>query len=211
MASKTREARKLTHQRKRKIRAAAFIVIGVVVLGLAGYFLVSAFVRPTPPPMRRNGWARTRTSNWCAPPLRAAYILADCAVSAVVASHDRLLALRDSRIARMPAATFHWLMSECRPFSVWLIHQLNARLGHFIALVQSLRLNDTQSEVLVLSLGVREPVLILDAHGSPALRETCAARTMCTTRSPVRFAIATALIGTSSRSGPYSRARTAAN
>ncbi len=58
-----------------------------------------------------------------------------------------LVALQDSLVALVPAATFHWLMSECRPFSVWLIHQLNARLGHFIALVQSLRLNDTQAQV----------------------------------------------------------------
>lgn len=58
-----------------------------------------------------------------------------------------LVALQDSLVALVPATTFHWLMSECRPFSVWLIHQLNARLGHFIALVQGLRLNDTQAQV----------------------------------------------------------------
>ena len=54
MANKTREARRLAHQRERRIRAAAFAVIGVVVLGLAAYFLMSAFVRPAPPPMAGN-------------------------------------------------------------------------------------------------------------------------------------------------------------
>lgn len=54
MANKTREARRLAHQRERRIRAATFAVIGIVVLGLATYFLVSAFVRPAPPPIAGN-------------------------------------------------------------------------------------------------------------------------------------------------------------
>ncbi len=58
-----------------------------------------------------------------------------------------LVAIRDSAVALMPRATFQWLMAESNPFSGWLIGQLNARLGHFIALVQSLRLNDTKAQV----------------------------------------------------------------
>lgn len=58
-----------------------------------------------------------------------------------------LVALQDSLVALVPATTFQWLMTESQPFSAWLIHQLNARLGHFIALVQSLRLNDTAAQV----------------------------------------------------------------
>ena len=54
MATKVREARRLTRQRQQRIRAAAFAVIGVVVLGLAGYFLVSAFFKPAPPAMAGN-------------------------------------------------------------------------------------------------------------------------------------------------------------
>lgn len=54
MANKTREARRLTHQRERRIRAATFAVIGIVVLGLAAYFLVSAFVKAALPPMAGN-------------------------------------------------------------------------------------------------------------------------------------------------------------
>jgi len=54
MATKVREARRLTRQRQQRIRAAAFAVIGVVVLGLAGYFLVTAFFKPAPPAMAGN-------------------------------------------------------------------------------------------------------------------------------------------------------------
>jgi len=54
MATKVREARRLARQRQQRIRAAAFAVIGVVVLGLAGYFLVSAFFKPAPPAMAGN-------------------------------------------------------------------------------------------------------------------------------------------------------------
>lgn len=58
-----------------------------------------------------------------------------------------IVALRDSMVAFMPRATFRWLMQESHPFSAWLIDQLNARLGHFIAMVQSLRLNNTKAQV----------------------------------------------------------------
>lgn len=54
MANKNREARRLAHQHRQRIRAAAFAIIGIVVLGLAGYFLVSAFVKAAPPPMAGN-------------------------------------------------------------------------------------------------------------------------------------------------------------
>jgi len=54
MDKKHREARKQSRERQKKIRAAAFAVIGVVVLGLAGYFLVSAFFKPAPPAMAGN-------------------------------------------------------------------------------------------------------------------------------------------------------------
>lgn len=58
-----------------------------------------------------------------------------------------LVAIQDSTVAMMPRATFQWLMQDSHHFSGWLINQLNARLGHFIALVQTLRLNDTHSQV----------------------------------------------------------------
>lgn len=58
-----------------------------------------------------------------------------------------VVAIRDSTVAFMPRSTFLWLMKESHVFSFWLISQLNARLGHFIAMVQSLRLNDTRAQV----------------------------------------------------------------
>jgi len=51
MGSRDRDIRRLARQRERRVRAAAFAVIGFVVLGLAGYLLVSAFVKPALPPM----------------------------------------------------------------------------------------------------------------------------------------------------------------
>lgn len=54
MSIKSREERKLERRRKRKIRAAAFAGISVAVLGLAGYFLVPAFIRVALPPMAGN-------------------------------------------------------------------------------------------------------------------------------------------------------------
>ncbi len=58
-----------------------------------------------------------------------------------------VVAIRDSVVAFVPRSTFQWLMQESHGFSGWLIGQLNARLGHFIAMVQSLRLNDTTAQV----------------------------------------------------------------
>ncbi len=54
MPNKDRQTRKVTRQRANKIRAVAFAVIGLGVLGLAGYFLVTAFTRPTLQTMAGN-------------------------------------------------------------------------------------------------------------------------------------------------------------
>ena len=51
MGSKVHEIRRLARQRERRARAVAFVVIGVAVLSLAGYLLISAFVKPALPPM----------------------------------------------------------------------------------------------------------------------------------------------------------------
>lgn len=54
MGKKEREARQRASERQKKIRAVTFVFIGVAVLSLAGYFLVSAFIRPAPPAMAGN-------------------------------------------------------------------------------------------------------------------------------------------------------------
>ena len=47
-----------------------------------------------------------------------------------------VVALRESRIACLPAATFRWLQETSLPFNRFLIGQLNERLGLFIATVE---------------------------------------------------------------------------
>ncbi|HSV81340.1 MAG TPA: Crp/Fnr family transcriptional regulator [Ramlibacter sp.] len=58
-----------------------------------------------------------------------------------------VVAIRDSVVAFLPRSTFLWLVAESHPFALWLIQQLNARLGYYVALVQSFRLNDTTAQV----------------------------------------------------------------
>lgn len=48
-----------------------------------------------------------------------------------------IVALRDTRLDLMPAETFLWLVDNSPSFSKWLLHQLNERLGQFIALFAS--------------------------------------------------------------------------
>ena len=58
-----------------------------------------------------------------------------------------VVAMRDSLVAFVPRSTFMWLLEESHPFALWLIQQLNARLGYYVSLVQSYRLNDTTAQV----------------------------------------------------------------
>lgn len=54
--------------------------------------------------------------------------------------HYDAIALRTSRIAHMPRATFMWLLDTNIAFNRFLLEQINARLGQFIALVEYDRL-----------------------------------------------------------------------
>ncbi len=58
-----------------------------------------------------------------------------------------VVALRDSRIARMPAKTFMWLLDTSLPFNKFLLMQLNERLGQFIGMVEFDRLLDVDARV----------------------------------------------------------------
>ncbi|MDP3512396.1 MAG: Crp/Fnr family transcriptional regulator [Sulfuritalea sp.] len=58
-----------------------------------------------------------------------------------------VVAIRDSTVAFVPRATFLWLVDSSHSFSRWLIDQLNARLGYYVALVESLRLGDVIARV----------------------------------------------------------------
>ncbi|MBV7539471.1 Crp/Fnr family transcriptional regulator [Acidovorax sp. sic0104] len=56
-------------------------------------------------------------------------------------------ALTDSVVALLPRAEFLRLLHESHPFALWLIAQLNARLAHYVAQVQTDRLGDTTAQV----------------------------------------------------------------
>lgn len=58
-----------------------------------------------------------------------------------------VVAIRDSTVAFVPRATFLWLLANSHAFSRWLIDQLNARLGYYVALVEGLRLGDVNTRV----------------------------------------------------------------
>ena len=58
-----------------------------------------------------------------------------------------VVALRDSRIAFMPRATFNWLLDNSIGFNRFLLMQLNERLGLFISLVEYDRMLETDARV----------------------------------------------------------------
>lgn len=58
-----------------------------------------------------------------------------------------VVALRDSRVAAMPRATFNWLLDHSIGFNRFVLMQLNERLGMFISLVEYDRMLDTDARV----------------------------------------------------------------
>lgn len=58
-----------------------------------------------------------------------------------------VMALRDTRVARMPRATFEWLLEVSLPFTRFLLMQLNERLGQFIGQVENERTLDIDTRV----------------------------------------------------------------
>ncbi|HEY0062464.1 MAG TPA: Crp/Fnr family transcriptional regulator [Telluria sp.] len=58
-----------------------------------------------------------------------------------------VMALRDTRVARMPRATFIWLLDASLPFTRFLLMQLNERLGQFIGQMESDRTLDIDTRV----------------------------------------------------------------
>src|SRR5690606_33693105 len=57
------------------------------------------------------------------------------------------VALRDSVVARLPAATFDWLLDNSIPFNRYPLHQLNERVAQFIGKAEYDRLLDTDARV----------------------------------------------------------------
>jgi CRP-like cAMP-binding protein len=58
-----------------------------------------------------------------------------------------LVALRDTRLALMSRATFMWLFENSVGFNRFLVHQLNERMGQFIATIEHDRIHDPLARV----------------------------------------------------------------
>ena len=58
-----------------------------------------------------------------------------------------LVALRETRLARMDGATFHWLFEHSVGFNRFLVRQFNERLGQFIGQVENDRMLDATGRV----------------------------------------------------------------
>ena len=58
-----------------------------------------------------------------------------------------VVALRDTRIAAIPKATFLWLLAHSIPFNRFILDQLNERLAQMISLVDSDRMRDPEARV----------------------------------------------------------------
>lgn len=58
-----------------------------------------------------------------------------------------LVALRDTRLAMMNRPTFMWLFENSIGFTRFLVHQLNERMGQFIATIESDRMHDPIARV----------------------------------------------------------------
>lgn len=58
-----------------------------------------------------------------------------------------LVALRETRLALMDAATFYWLYEHSVGFNRFLVCQLNERVGHFIGQVENDRMLDAPARV----------------------------------------------------------------
>lgn len=70
-----------------------------------------------------------------------------------------VVALRDSRIARMPRPTFEWLLDSSIGFNRFLLEQLNERLGQFIGMVEYDRLLDPDARVARYLAEMFNPIL----------------------------------------------------
>lgn len=70
-----------------------------------------------------------------------------------------VITLRDSWIALMPMETFDWLFETSLAFNHFLVRQLNARLGQFVAVVESCRMQSTTAQVAVCVAELFNPML----------------------------------------------------
>jgi CRP/FNR family transcriptional regulator, cyclic AMP receptor protein len=73
-----------------------------------------------------------------------------------------LVALRDTQLALMNRATFIWLFDTSVGFNKFLVHQLNERMGQFIATIEHDRIHDPIARVARNLAWLFNPVLYPD-------------------------------------------------
>ena len=71
-------------------------------------------------------------------------------------------ALRDTRLAIMDRATFHWLFENIVVFNRFLVRSLNERLGQFIALLEYGRMLDATARLARSIASLFNPILYPD-------------------------------------------------
>lgn len=76
-----------------------------------------------------------------------------------------LVALRDTHLAMMNRAAFIWLFDNSIGFAQFLAHQLNERMGQFIATIESDRLHDPAARVARHLIWLFNPVLYPNTRG----------------------------------------------
>jgi CRP-like cAMP-binding protein len=70
-----------------------------------------------------------------------------------------VVALRDTRVVRVPRRTFEWLLNTSIPFNRFLLVQLNERLGQFIGLLEAQRLHGPDVRVARCVAQIFNPLL----------------------------------------------------
>ena len=70
-----------------------------------------------------------------------------------------VVALRDSTIAKLPSATFEWLLDSSIPFNRFLLQQLNERVAQFIGKAESDRLHQPDVRVARCLAELFNPIL----------------------------------------------------
>lgn len=87
-----------------------------------------------------------------------------------------VVALRDSWIALIPMKTFDWLFETSLEFNHFLVRQLNARLGQFVALVESSRMQSTTAQVAICLAELFNPTLCSGASDAVRISQEEIAR-----------------------------------
>ncbi|MGY8666021.1 Crp/Fnr family transcriptional regulator [Bradyrhizobium sp. UFLA05-109] len=76
-----------------------------------------------------------------------------------------LVALRETHLAMVSRTTFMWLFDNSVRFAQFIAHQLNERMGQFIATIESDRLHDPAARVARHLIWLFNPVLYPNTRG----------------------------------------------